>query len=213
MQHRSSLFLATIGIAAALIGGAASAQTPTIIDNWAAVKTPPAPALKPVTADPKTTALLLLDFLPGGYCANKPRCVASLPAMKKLLGEARTSGAAVVYSVAGSFSASDILKDVAPAANEPTVKSKADKFLNTDLEKILTGKGIKTVIVNGTAANGAVLYTGSAAAMRGFKVIVPIDGLSSNELYAEQLTVWQLAHGPGFGAQVTLTTSNMIKFE
>lgn len=197
-------------IALPLFAGAAPAET--IIDEWASVKAPPAPALKPVTVDPKTTALLLLDFLPGGYCSSKPHCVASLPAMKKLLGDARSSGTAVIYSVAGNFSASDILKDVAPGANEPTVKSKADKFLNTDLEKILTDKGIKTVIVTGTAANGAVLYTASAAAMRGLKAIIPVDGLSSSDSYAEQLTVWQLSHGPGFGEQVTVTRSDMIKF-
>ena len=65
---------------------------------------------------------------------------------------------------------------MAPAADEPSVKSKADKFLNTDLEKILKDKGIQTVIVTGTAANGAVLYTGTGAAFRGLKVIVPVDG-------------------------------------
>jgi nicotinamidase-related amidase len=191
---------------------ATTAPAETVIDQWASVKTPPAPQLKPVTVDPKTTALLLLDFLPGPYCSSKPHCVASLPAMKKLLADARSSGAAVIYSVAGNFNAPDILKDIAPGANEPTVKSKADKFLNTNLEKILTDKGIKTVIVTGTAANGAVLYTASGAAMRGLNAIIPVDGLSSSDPYAEQLTVWQLSNGPGFGAQVTVTRSDMIKF-
>jgi hypothetical protein len=35
--------------------GACAAQT--IIDEWSSVKVPPPPELKPVTADPKTTAL------------------------------------------------------------------------------------------------------------------------------------------------------------
>ena len=34
-----------------------------IVDEWASVKPPAAPALKPVTVDPKTTALLMLDFM------------------------------------------------------------------------------------------------------------------------------------------------------
>jgi nicotinamidase-related amidase len=46
-----------------------------------------------------------------------------------------------------------------------------DKFMlgnkDTGLEKILKDKGITTVIAVGTAANGAVLYTSSAAALRG----------------------------------------------
>ena len=188
------------------------ARAQNIIDEWASVKAPPAPELKAATVDPKTTALLMMDFMPGGYCGDRPRCVATMPAMKQLLAAARASGATVIYSEAGKFGPSDIMKDIAPAGNEPIVKSHADKFLDTDLEKILKNKGIRTVIVTGTAANGAVLYTGSGAALRGFKVIVPVDGLSATNLYAEQLTVWQLAHGPGFGAQVTVTRSDMIKF-
>ena len=39
------------------------ARAADIIDEWANVKAPPPPALKPVTVDPKTTALLMLDFL------------------------------------------------------------------------------------------------------------------------------------------------------
>jgi hypothetical protein len=96
--------------------------------------------------------------------------------------------------------------------HEPTVKSKSDKFLNTDLEKILKEKGIQTVIVTGNSANGAVLYTGTGAALRGLKVVVLVDGLSANEPFEELLTVWQLAHGPGFGNLVTITKSDMIKF-
>jgi nicotinamidase-related amidase len=205
-----------IAIAASTICNfvSSSARADDIFSEWGRVNPPPAPAIKPMKADPKTTALLMLDFVPHDpYCGDgKPRCGATLPAMKRLLGNARIHGAAVIYSVAGKYEASDIAKDVAPAGSEPVVKSKADKFLNTDLEKILKEKGIQTVVVTGTAANGAVLYTASGAALRGLKVIVPVDGLSANDLYAEQLTVWQLANGPGFGGQVTITKSDMIEF-
>lgn len=207
---RTVIVLATLISPALLFGTYANAQT--ITDQWAATAAPAAPALKPVTVDPKTTALLLMDFLPSYYCSETPRCVASLPAMKELLARARASGTTVIYSLAGKFGASDILKEVAPTGGEPMVKSHADKFIDTDLAKILKDKGIQTVIVTGTSANGAVLYTGSGAALRGLKVIVPVDGLSAKELYAEQLTVWQLANGPGFGQQVTVTRSDMIKF-
>jgi nicotinamidase-related amidase len=190
------------------------ASASDIVDEWGKVSPPPAPAIKLVRADPKTTALLMLDFVQHDpYCGGgKPRCGATLPAMRRLLGNARTHGAVVIYSVAGKYEASDIAKDVAPTGNEPVVKAKADKFLSTDLEKILKEKGIQTVIVTGTSANGAVLYTASGAALRGLKVIVPVDGLSANDLYEEQLTVWQLANGPGFGGQVTITRSGMIEF-
>src|SRR3989304_9686825 len=60
-------------------GGLASAQT--IVDEWATIKAPPAPELKPVTiGNPKETALLMLDFVKQ-ICSPqaRPRCVASLP--------------------------------------------------------------------------------------------------------------------------------------
>ena len=133
--------------------------------------------------------------------------------MKKLLGEARAKGMLVVYSNSGKGTPADILKDIAPAAGDPVVHASVDKFMGTDLDKILKDKGIKSVIVNGTAAHGAVLYTGSAAALRGMQVIVPVDGMTSEDLYYEQATAWLFAKGTGgIGPKVTLTRSDMIKF-
>lgn len=188
------------------------AQAANIIDEWADVKAPAAPALKSVTVDAKTTALLLLDFI-NPNCTNRPRCMANLPAMKKLLTEARAKGVMVVFSVAGAATSANILPDVAPIAGEPVVKSSVDKFLGTDLDKILKDKGIQTVIANGTGAHGALLYTASAAAVRGFNVVVPVDGMTSENLYFEQVSAWLLANGTGgIGPKVTLTRSDMIKF-
>ena len=53
------------------------------------------------------------------------------------------------------------------------------RITRTDLEKILNDKGIKTVVVAGTAAQGAVPNTASQAAFRGRRVIVPVDGMSA----------------------------------
>jgi nicotinamidase-related amidase len=92
------------------------------------------------------------------------------------------------------------------------VSSGPNKFLNTDLEKILAERGVKTVIVVGTAAEGAVLNTGAHAALRGMKVILPVDGLSSSTTYAEQYTVWHLANAPRIGPQTTVTRSDMVSF-
>ena len=87
-----------------------------------------------------------------------------------------------------------------------------DKFFKTDLDKILTDKGIKTIITVGTAANGAVLFTANSAAMRGMNVIIPVDGVSAVEPFTELLSIVHLATGPAIGAKATLTKSDMIKF-
>jgi nicotinamidase-related amidase len=107
---------------------------------------------------------------------------------------------------------SEVLSDVAPTANEPYVQSFIDKFLNSDLEKILKEKGIKTVITVGVSAVGAVMNTASHAAQIGFEVIIPADGLSAPDLYFEQYAVWQLTHAPVIPPHITLTSIDMIKF-
>lgn len=187
------------------------ARAADIVAEWANVKAPAAPALKPVTVDPKTTALLMLDFM-NQNCGKRPRCLATIPAMKKLLAAARAAKATVVYSIIAKTTTADVIKDVAPEANEPHVLSGPDKFLNTDLDKILKDKGIKTVIAVGTASNGAVFFTASGAVFRGMSVIVPVDGMSSIEPVAEYATVLDFLTAPGVSAKTTLTRSDMIKF-
>ncbi|MGN6570886.1 MAG: isochorismatase family protein [Pseudolabrys sp.] len=187
------------------------AKAGDIVQEWASLKAPAAPALKPVTVDPKTTALLMLDFMKQN-CGKRPRCLDTLPAMKKLLAAARAAKAPVIYSIIANSTPADVLPEVAPQAGEPHVLSGPDKFLNTDLEKILKEKGIKTVIAVGTASNGAVLYTASGAAFRGMNVVIPVDGMSSVDPVAEYATVLDAMTAPGLSAKTTLTRSDMIKF-
>jgi nicotinamidase-related amidase len=187
------------------------AQAGNIVDEWASTKAPAAPTLKPVTVDPKTTALLMLDFM-NQNCGKRPRCLETIPAMKKLLDAARAAKATVVYSVIANTTTADVIKDVAPVEGEGTVQSGPDKFLKTDLEKILRDKGITTVIAVGTASNGAVLYTASAAALRGMNVIIPVDGMSAVDPYAEYSAVFTFMNAPSVSAKTTLTKSDMIKF-
>ena len=197
--------------AAAIVAALTLPARGDIVDEWANIKPPAPPALKPVTVEAKTTALLMLDFM-NQNCGKRPRCVASIPAMKKLLDEARAHKVTVIYSIIANSTPADVIKDVAPQAGEPHVLSGVDKFLNTDLDKILKDKGIKTVIAVGTASNGAVLYTASGAASRGMNVIIPVDGMSAVEPYAEYSTVFTFMNAPLVSAKTTLTKSDMIKF-
>ncbi len=204
--------VATIaGIASCLVVQSARAQT--IIDQWSSVTAPPPPPLKAVMIDKSTTALLMLDF--NEQTCNpqrRPRCIASIPKVKTLLTAARTAGVPVVFSISGGSKPADIAKDLAPTANEPLISSGVDKFSGTDLEKILKDKGTKTVIVVGTAAHGAVLYTASGAAIRGMKVIVPVDGISAENTYVEQYVAWHLVNVPVIGPAFTLTTIDQVTF-
>lgn len=196
-----------------ILFGQSTLSAQSIVDEWQAVKTPPPPELKEVKLDPGSTALLLLDFN-RQTCSEKtrPRCIGSIPAVAKLLKKVRDNGGTVIYSLSAGATVADIAKELRPAGNEPAVTSGPDKFLGTDLEKIIREKKIKTVIVAGTAAHGAVLYTASGAALRGIQVVVPVDGISAETLYPEQYTVWHLKNAPRVSAQVTITKTTSISF-
>ncbi len=207
-MKRNLMAAAAVAFGVAL---ALPAQAGNIVDDWASVKTPPAPALKPVTVDAKTTALLMLDFM-NQNCGKRPACLASIPAVKKLLAEARAAKALVVYSLIAKTTPADVIKDVAPLADEPHVLSGPDKFLHTDLEKILHDKGIKTVIAVGTSSNGAVLFTAAGAVFRDMKAIVPVDGMSSQSAFTDLATAYTFTDAPRMPQGVTLTKIDMIKF-
>ena len=207
-----SLVLACLVVAFA--AGYSYGQSKTIIDEWSSVQAPKPPELKSVKIDDsKTTAYLVLDMVKQ-TCnrERRPRCLDTIPKIQALLKQARAKGLAVVHSKISAATPADIAKEVAPLEGEPIVSTSSDKFFKTDLDKILQDKGIKTVIVVGTAAHGAVLFTGTEAAKRGYKVIVPVDGMSAESTYIEQYTAWHLVSNPSYGSQVTLTRTDMIKF-
>src|SRR5262245_12996428 len=196
MQRLILVAAATI-VAAGSMALPLAAHADTVIDEWAGVRLPPPPTLKPATLVPNETAILPMDFTTQTCTPQRrPRCANQVPLVAKLLSEARQKGAFIVYSVAlpGS-TAADILKEVTPAAGEPVLPPLGpDKFINSDLDKMLKERGIKTVVAIGTQAHTSVLHTGAAAALRGYKVVVPIDGMSGDDAWPEAYTAWHLAN-------------------
>jgi len=185
----------------------------TVINIWNDVEPPPAPQIRPVEIDPKSSALLVLD-IQNGNCNSerRPRCVDSLAGIQELIRRARSQSMPVVYSLTSKATADDIRKEVIPLPEEPIVKSGVDKFYGTELAEILQEAGVKTVVMVGTAAEGAILHTATGAALRGYNVAVPVDGFSSSNVYAEQYTAWHLANSPGTKKRMTLTRTNIISF-
>jgi nicotinamidase-related amidase len=203
------------------------APAQTIIDEWQNIKPPAPPELKTVTLESKTTALFVMDVIKQ-LCneQNRPRCLSSIPRIAKLLAAARSNGVMVVYTIVPSAGPNaptpvigDTIPEIAPKGDEPVVTSTVDKFIlrnqDTGLEKMLKDRGITSVITVGTAVHGAVLYTASAAARRGFDVIVPIDGISGigQVVYDEQAVAFILTHAPVVSPKITLTSIDMIKFK
>ena len=221
MQIRHLLPLAAL-VAVASFAVPSSAET--IIDEWPNVKAPPPPQLKSVTLNPKTTALLVIDLIKQ-TCNEKgrPRCVASIPKVEKLLAAARASGVTVIYTLFPSPAPEkfanpvigDVLPAVAPKGDEPVAISFVDKFIlrdkDTGLQQMLKDKGITTVVLVGGSSHNGVLFTAVSAAFRGFEVIVPVDGISGNNSYEDQLAAYTLTSSIVY--KVTLTSTDMIKFQ
>ncbi len=213
MRHLASVSCCVVVLA--LAGFAPPVQANDITKEWNSVKPPPVPELKPATVDPKTTALLALDFMKGN-CGVRPRCAATIPVANKLIEQAHAHDMLVIYTLVGENPKPEGMADgvTKPREGEWIARGGADKFINSDIEQRLKARGIKTVIVMGTSAQGAVVGTTNGAVQRGFQAVVPVDTMSAEDPYNEQYAAWHLyTGGPVYlPKNVTLTRGDMIKF-
>ena len=211
----SSSAAATPAIATATPSAAPSASA---APNPLAV--PPIPAPATVTLDAKTTAVAVLD-INSMSCGPRPPCVDSLPAIQALLQKARDAKVQVVYGTTSNAGVT-ILPQVAPKEGEPVVQSPtADKFYRSTFDETLKRLKVTTLVVVGTQANGAVLYTSFEANVLGYTVVVAEDGISSATPIQTTIARWQLLNQPGFtnadnkpAAEklVTLSRGSLITF-
>ncbi len=185
-----------------------------LIGEWSTIQLPPPPELKQVTVDPKTTALLLFDFMKEN-CGARPRCVEAVPKLKALDDKARAAKMMVAYTFPGGREVVD--ESIAPKDKSEIVVQKAggpDKFIGSDLDQRLKAHGIKTVILCGTSAQGVGIGTGAGAVQRGYEVIYPIDCLPAESAFREAYAAWHMGGGgpPVTTKHVIVTRSDMIKF-
>jgi nicotinamidase-related amidase len=203
-------------IAAALFCAAHPAVANDITTEWDSVKLPPKPELKPVTVDPKTTALLVLDLMRDN-CGARARCLPIVPTVKKLIDQARAHDMMIVYNLTGASKPEDMVDpSVMPKPGDFMIKNGrgGDKFIRSNLDAGLKEKGIKTVIITGTSAQGAVATTSNGATGRGYKAVVPVDGTASEDAFRELYGIYHLAGGgpAALTQNVTVTRSDLIKF-
>ncbi len=213
---RTQLRRAAVALGLLILAFAASASAADILDDWATAKAPPPPELKPVKLEGSTTALLIMDLMKNGVCAMRPRCVATIPNVKRLFDASRAAGAMVWFALGGPNGKPADIIDIGyvPRDGEWASPPSVDKFFGSDLDQKLKARGIKTVILCGTSFQGVGVSNALAAADRGYKVIVPVDCLSSQDAYGEQSAVtYMFNDGPNVvRKQVTLTRSTMVKF-
>jgi len=219
---KGRLFIALIALMA-LVPTASFAQN--IVQLWDDVEIPPAPELHHVTIEPEMTALLVMGLV-NGSCnlERRPRCVATIPAVRKLLDGARQHGVFIMFSVPANDPAGDdivgaLVRRPDEALIPPNGPNKFlpfdqefNRFEGLDLDATLRARGITTIITVGTQVQTAVLHTAAEAALRGFEVVVPVDGMSGATLYSEQYTAWHLTNTQRVMQRVTLTSVDLIEY-
>lgn len=185
-----------------------------IISLWPQAKAPAPPELAGVSVNPAGTAFFILD-IEQLTCNSerRPRCLETVPRIAGFLQKARAAGMPVAYSLTSNGTVETILPEVKPAPGEPYFNASVNKFYGTSLDEFVEAKGIKAVIVCGTAAHGAVLHTATAVGQRKLKLILPVDGLSASDLYTEQAAVQLLKTGPGTRRNIVITRFDMITIQ
>src|SRR5215204_402514 len=123
---------------------------------------PRLPVPQPVTVDPTTTALIVLDM--SARC-NEPGniCHELAPAIASFLPRARESGILIVYTVSASAQGTPLGEVWTGFDRRPdeivVFPDGFDKFHGPEVRDVLEARGIRRVIITGASANQAVLYT------------------------------------------------------
>lgn len=187
--------------------------------------------LKDVVVKSAESALLIID-VQNDFASPSGRLYAQgaekiIQPIKRLLSSARVAGATVIYTqdwhimndpefkiwgehaVEGTWGA-EIVEELKPAEGETRIRKPSyDAFYSTPLDHILRAKSIRTLILTGLLGNVCVLCTAIGAAMRGYKLVIPVDAV---------FTIHDFDHVSSLRFMSTilkagLTTSDRLRFE
>jgi Isochorismatase family len=213
--------LLTSGVAIALCGGVAQSAQNAPAGKMMTLQMPATPEPARVTLNPRTTALVVLDYVED-ICNSQPSCRGKmLPAMTPFMERVRKAGMVVAYGTRAPNMA-HWLKEVAPTAADIKIINVAqDRFYNTDLDQQLKAKGITTIIMVGWKISGSVTYTSVGAMVRDYTVVIPMDTTSAASDYETTVGFYNvlnsgnanLPNEPLKKSAVTLTRTDLITFQ
>ena len=217
------------GLVLALSSGEAQAQpsaqgapaSPAASKPMVTLQMPATPAPVPVTLDPKTTALVVFDYVEA-ICNAQPKCKdGMLPALTPFMARARKAGMVVAYGTREE-NVGKWLPQVAPQPGDITIVNTAqDRFYNTDLDKLLKAKGITTIIMVGWKVSGSVAYSSVGATLRDYTVVIPMDTTAAPTDYEQVIGFYNilnqlsnnLTNQPLKPKASTLSRTDMITFQ
>jgi nicotinamidase-related amidase len=186
--------------------------------------------LSRVSFSAKRTGLIVVDMQvdfarPEGklFVAESQK---TLPSLRRLIAKARKAKVPVIFTqdwhrrddvefslwpphaVEGTKGV-QIIPELKPLPQDYFIRKRTyDAFFGTDFDLLLRQKGIRDLVIAGTVANICVLHTAGSARLRGYRVIVPTDAISSLTLFDQMAALRQIS----LVYQGILTTSEGIRF-
>ncbi|MCE4602991.1 MAG: cysteine hydrolase [Desulfurococcales archaeon] len=167
----------------------------------ASVKVPEYRVVDSVSLPARETAVIVVDmqndFAHPDGALFVPSSRDTIAPIARLLEKARSAGARIFYTQDTHYDDDPeyriwgeharhgtwgwrIVDELAPKEGDIVVKkTRYDGFYGTPLDDLLRIYGVKNLVVVGTVANICVLHTVASAALRWYKVYVPIDGISA----------------------------------
>jgi len=194
------------------------------------VRIPEKIEVKPIELEASKTALIIVD-MQNAFVHERgrlfvPESRKTIEPIRKLLERARSKNVTVVYTqdwhqkddpefniwgehaVAGTWEA-EVIDELKPLDKDVLIKKlRYDGFYGTYLDDVLRMKKIEYTIITGTVANICVLHTAGSAAIRGYRVIVPVDCISALSDFDYFSTLRQIS----FLYKGILTTHEKITF-
>ncbi len=166
------------------------------------VEVPEIPVVESIELPAKETAVIVVDmqndFVKPEGKLFVPSAPATVEPIKRLLEKARAAGVRIFYTQDTHWEGDpefkiwgehvlygtwgwEIIDELKPDEEKDIVvrKTRYDGFYGTPLDDLLRVYGIKNTVIVGTVANICVLHTAASAALRWYKVVVPMDGISA----------------------------------
>ncbi len=140
-----------------------------------------------------------------------PTAPATVEPIRRLLSRARSAGARVFYTQDTHYDGDpeftiwgehvkhgtwgwQIIDELKPQPGDIVVqKTRYDGFYGTPLDDLLRVYSVKYTVIVGTVANICVLHTAASAALRWYKVVVPVDGISALTEFDLHATLRQIS--------------------
>jgi nicotinamidase-related amidase len=140
-------------------------------------------------ANRPNTALLVIDVQNGvvGHAHNRDEVVANVAT---LVDKARAAGVDVVWvqhsnpeHLPEGSDGWQFVPELTLAEGEPVVhKTYADSFEDTDLEEVLAGKGVGSLVVSGAQTDQCIRSTLHGALVRGYDALLVSDAHTTEDL-------------------------------